>query len=145
MTDEERRRLTDNQLIQRFADSDRAHEAINSEVDTNHRMIAELRDEMTEFRFESRTQFDGIGECINEMKAWQYDQDRKQEADQEHRARREQTNDQVYAEMLENFKFTRKLRRVIYSSIGGAAVIFGLISAGFGLWNEIKHLFQGAP
>lgn len=145
MTDEERRRLSDNQLIQRFADSDRAHEAINTEVDTNHRMISELRDEMTEFRSETRTQFDGIGDCINEMKAWQYDQDRKQEIDQVHRARREHTNDQVYAEMLENFKFTRKLRRVIYSGIGGAAVTLGLVSAGFGLWNEIKHLFHGAP
>jgi hypothetical protein len=145
VTAEERRRLTDNQLIQRFVDSDRAHEAINMEVDTNHRMIAELRDELTETRFEMRTQFGAIGDCIDDMKAWQHRQDHKQEADQVHRAEREEKNDQVYQEMLDNFKFTKKLRRVIAATIGVIATLFAVLLSGFGLWAEIKHLFQGSP
>jgi len=54
-------------------------------------------------------------------------------------------NDKVYAEMLDNFKFTKMLRKFIYSALGGAAVVIGLAAAGIELWHEIKHMFQGSP
>lgn len=164
------RRLTDNQLLVKFKKDEEDHKVIEANISANHDNIANLVDELTAFRSETnqqfmesrrdrdqlkyeitaahnenREQFAGIGECINELKAWQYDQDRKQQDDRQHRTERERMNDQVYAEMLDNFKFTKKLRKVIYSAIGGAAVIFGLTAAGIELWHEMKHLFQGSP
>lgn len=164
------RRLTDNQLLAWRKEGETAHGEIERDIALNHASIAGLVDELTAFRTETNTQFSesrhdrdalkdaletaqaenrrqftGIAECISDLKAWQAAQDRDRDQLKAHKAEREQYEDRIYQEMLANFTFTRKLRKVLWGLVLSVAAIFGLAHTTLNLWDEIKHLLQGAP
>lgn len=163
MTDDERRSLTDNQIIKRFVDTDQARSAISKEVDEHYKLIAELKDELqyhiqsvtdslatsqkdrdeiraeiTRNQRETRRHLQGLGDCVNEIKAWQYDYNRRKELDQEHRAERETRQDKLEKEIIAEFQFRKRFNRVVWGSLAVIIPVVVSILAGIG---HIRDLF----
>lgn len=157
------RRLSDNQILQNFADGNRAQSAIARDIDDHRELIGELRDELTSFRCETRdqlksvndnlarsrldrdtirTEIAGIGDCIGDLKTWQYRADQQAKADREERDQRQTHQDVVYSEIVDEFKFRRKLGKWRNSILVTTGMMLGLIISGHSLWEMIKHLFK---
>jgi hypothetical protein len=167
VTDEERRRLSDNQILSQFQRGDEIHDAIEKDVSQNRENLAVLVDELTSFRSEareqftqsradrdslkcaldksqreSREQFAGISDCISDLKAWQQRADRLSSEDRQQRDKRQTSQDAIYQELVDEFKFRRRLGKWRNSFLVTVGMILGLVISGHSIWEMIKHLFD---
>ena len=135
------RQLSDNQIIQRFSDDRKAHDEMECVVHDNKRMIAELHDEFSAFSRHTEQQMKGLSDCINDIKVLQYDQSRMMTNDGERRDERQHQQDFIYREIVDEFKFRRKLSKWRNSLLLTLGMILGLVISAQGIWDTVKHLF----
>jgi hypothetical protein len=145
------RRITDNQLIAWQAEGKETHDLIEKDISYNSSLIAEVKDDITflkaeiaDFRDASCRQFEAIGDCIGDLKAWQHAFDREKEAESEAQDFRDKRDEKAYEEILENFRFQKRFRKTIAKIFGAGAAIIGAALAILGLWEQIRHLFHHA-
>lgn len=156
MTEEERHRLTDAQIRAEMLNHSTQQRHAEALIEQNTLELAEINDALCESRGDRNLiraqiedlkkdtdrQFAGLAECVNEVKAWQWDQSRKKEEDKEYRAEREQQQDRVYQEIVKEFEFRRRLGKWRNSILVTFGLVLGLIVSGHSVWEMIKHLFN---
>jgi hypothetical protein len=147
------RRLTDNQLLEWRKEGEAVHAEIEADISGNSKLVAEVKDDVTmirselaEFHEDSCRQFAGIGDCINDLKAWQHNYERRKATEIEKQVQRDQRDEAAYAEILSNFRFQQEMKARALSAAKYIAAIGGAIGAIALMWEHMKHLFtHGSP
>jgi hypothetical protein len=148
-SDEPGRRLTDNQIIAWQKEGSAAHAEIECDIASNSRVIAEVKDDVTlirselsDFREDACRQFTGIGDCINDLKAWQHNYDRQKQLEQQHRGEREIKHDSLQKEIEKEFEFRRRLGKWRNSALLTLGTIIGAVLGALGIFSTLRDLFS---
>jgi hypothetical protein len=156
MTEEERRRLTDNQIIEEMATHDQRQRYADRLIEQNTRDLAIIADRLSESkddrdsikaeiektRRETKLQLASLGRCVDDLKVWQdtYDSEREQEIAEN--SQREEKHDAIYAEIVAEFQFRRRLAKWRNGTLLTIGALFGALVSGFALLGHIKDLLQ---
>jgi hypothetical protein len=156
MTEEERRRLTDNQIIEEMATHDQRQRYADRLIEQNTRDLAIIADRLSESkddrdlikaeiektRRETKLQLASVSRCVDDLKHWQdtFDNEREQEIIE--KASREKKHDAIYAEIVKEFQFRRQLAKWRNGTLLTIGAVFGALVSGFVLLGHIKDLLH---
>lgn len=143
------RRITDNQLIAWRKEGSAAHADIECDIATNARVIAEVKDDVTMIRSELASfhedvshQFAGIGDCINDLKAWQCHYDQQKQREKKHLGEREIKHDSLQREIEKEFEFRRRLGKWRNSFLISIGTLIGAVLGALGIFTTLRDLFN---